>query len=93
MRYTVACKRCHFRAHTTSLVNLGSQLHAHAGGGCDGEPSIVPEEEDSSSYDCVSRDTIGCALRDKPPAQEVVVDEILDSLHHVLPDLVREHLH
>jgi len=40
MRYTIACKRCHFRAHTTSLGNLGSQLHAHAGGGCEDEPYI-----------------------------------------------------
>jgi hypothetical protein len=52
MRYTIACKRCHFRAHTTTLFSLGSELHAHAAGGCDDEPSIVPEEEDSSKLEC-----------------------------------------
>ena len=51
MRYTIRCKRCHFNAYTTSLVDLGSQLHAHAGGGCDDEPSIVPEEEHSSKLE------------------------------------------
>lgn len=51
MRYTIACKRCHFRAHTTSLFSLGSELHAHETGGCDDQPSIVAEEEDSSKLE------------------------------------------
>ena len=51
MRYTIACNRCHFRAHTTTLFSLGSELHAHAAEGCDYEPWIVAEEEDSSKLE------------------------------------------
>ena len=42
VRYIISCKRCAFRAEATSLIDLGSQLNAHASG-CHDEPSIVLE--------------------------------------------------
>jgi hypothetical protein len=45
VRYIISCKWCEFRAETTSLAVLGSQMNAHACV-CHDEPSL--EEEDGT---------------------------------------------
>jgi hypothetical protein len=72
VRYIISCKRCAFRAEATSLIDLGSQLNAHASG-CHDEPSIVLEASRRSEMHAMSWNTGKCESLPTPHRTAVFV--------------------